>query len=735
MESFTGLALDVSKVWLPGVPPEPVSAGAATLPSSWRPLLHWQPLTHLRGVGLELLARRQLPSVGHEQARDALWASLNVVALQQAPKAVWITGKEGLGKHTLTRWLRQRVVELGGALAMDLPHATFDSPGEGLRRGLEHLLKTWRLEADQLKRRATQALEALSLPEGASAAVIAGYLTALLRATITTPSTSMSGAVVGVATQESADEEAAALSVLNRGGLGSLDERLRLISLLLQAMCVHPDDPTRATIRPIVMCIESPRAGLSEATLLADYLVRTCPLRPLPVLCVLVDVYESPEPPIGSHLLALREEPSTVSIPLQPLPDKSIHALLTQHGPAPALLDHMTAAASGSPMLAALHLEDALERGHLALGRKGFRYNSPTPPPVLPLETLWLERVRRLLQQWPDHEQHIGRFALEIAAALGAHIDAENWRAICRTALIDIPEGLAEGLVSCGLARGTAWGWSFRHETLRRSIEQDAIRRGRWADHQRRCAAYFQGLASHSTATSSPWLDPNGRRARHLIAAGDDSDALEPLVRASLGALTDQNTALARLYLDLHRGCLERTFDPNLTPRALAMNQRVLKLCAAADPFVIPPTAATPNPPPSPGELAEQAYVLAQQLTSPPLIAHAALTLALCTLNTDPARSRQLMQRAAPPTSGPLARAFPSPASRRSARPKRPPARPPLRRRRARRRPPRGARHPSPRRQPAPRPLYAPPRSTLRRPPHPPAQHPRPRPPLRPPAA
>jgi eukaryotic-like serine/threonine-protein kinase len=604
IETLTGFALNVSKVWLPAQASQLGGAAEVVadegLPRSWRPLLDWHPQTHVRGVGLELLARRQLPPVGHEQARDALWGALTEAVREGEPRAVWLTGAEGDGKRALGLWLRRRVNELGVATALELPQSALDAPGAGILRTLDALLKTWGLDAAPTKRRAQEALEGLTLPEDAAPKALAAYLTQLLRV----------GAreAVDAETIESSDAagrvDEEALRALAYGGLGSVEQRARLLTLLLHGM---------ARRRPVLLCVEVPSGCVTEGALLVEHLICRSALRPLPILCVLIDIGERASG-ADAALPALAGHPALTTVALAPLPNADLQALLTQHlGAAPALAASMAADARGSALLTALRLEDALERGDLLLGRQGFRPRDPAQPWPDDLNALWMQRVNRLLQQWPDHEQHIGRFVLEIAAALGAHVENEVWRAVCRSALMDIPEGLVAGLVCCGLARDAPWGWSFRHDTLRRSLEADARRRGRWSDHHRRCAAYWM-----SGPATSPWACAEGRRARHLLAAGDAAAALEPLRRAITRADADGNALLKASYIQL-------------------LQDTVAKLPPAPPPLPQPPPLAAPlallaqaDEALGRGELASARRIVSLALASAVRSGHATAAVSAC---------------------------------------------------------------------------------------------------------
>jgi tetratricopeptide (TPR) repeat protein len=175
----------------------------------------------------------------------------------------------------------------------------------------------------------------------------------------------------------------------------------------------------------------------------------------------------------------------------------------------------------GHPLLAVQIVGDWVDRGLLEPADGGFRLREGERV-ELPdeLHEVWSSRIDRALVARPDSDT----LAVELAAALGADVDGNEWRECCSLAGIEPSDGLVEDLVSRRLARegeqGLVHGWSFVHGMLRESIERRSQEQGRAHAHHATCARMLRSREGVGLAT---------RLGRHLVAAGEAEQALGPL--------------------------------------------------------------------------------------------------------------------------------------------------------------------------------------------------------------
>ncbi len=91
----------------------------------------------LPGLGLSLHGVREVPLVGREAEREALWTALRDAVASRSPRAVCLRGPSGVGKSRLARWLGEVAEELGVATAVS---ARFEPAWHDLSRSVSQLL-------------------------------------------------------------------------------------------------------------------------------------------------------------------------------------------------------------------------------------------------------------------------------------------------------------------------------------------------------------------------------------------------------------------------------------------------------------------------------------------------------------------------------------------------------------------------------------------------------------------
>jgi tetratricopeptide (TPR) repeat protein len=182
---------------------------------------------------------------------------------------------------------------------------------------------------------------------------------------------------------------------------------------------------------------------------------------------------------------------------------------------------------AGNPLFAVQLVGDWVERGMLEAGPRGFGLRGGEAALVeLPddIHDMWRRRLDRLVARF---DRDAAMRSLELAAALGVDIDGAEWDLACELSGWKVPEGIVEAMVERRMADRTDRGWCFAHAMLRESVERTARRAGRWPAHHRACCRALRHMARGEASGVAE------RLARHLLAAGDRAEALEPLLVAA----------------------------------------------------------------------------------------------------------------------------------------------------------------------------------------------------------
>jgi len=261
---------------------------------------------------------------------------------------------------------------------------------------------------------------------------------------------------------------------------------------------------------------------------------------PLPVFLLLTarDEVVAERPAEAAALAELLELPGASSLEVPPLPPEDRAALVRELlGLSGDLAAQVDARTGGNPLFAVQLVGDWVQRGLLAVATEGFVLR-PGAAAHIPddLHQVWSDRVGRLLEAQPAG----AREALEIASALGSAVDRVEWEAACAAAGVACPPRLLDSLVASRLALRRQEGWDFVHAMLRESVERLAREAGRWAAHNRACAAM---LAPRAAAGERGFAE---RLGRHLLLAGDHAAALAPLLDGARERRGTSDYALAQ---------------------------------------------------------------------------------------------------------------------------------------------------------------------------------------------
>ncbi len=456
-----------------GEAPRAGRVGAPPIPESWRPSASVRPGT-LPGAGLGLFAMREPPFVGRIAERDRIWAELRAAAAGGTARLVLLRGPAGVGKSRIARWLARRAEETGGSWQVQVLHEPQAGPGHGLAPALARLLRVRSRDPRLAEEEARLALGRLGLRDPRDVRdMVAAFV---------------------------------------RPGAPTEEPIRRLVEQL-------------ADRRPLVVWLDDLQWGIDTLAWLERCLAGSRPLsRPVLFVGTVRDSDLHDRPHEAALLDRLEALPRTTTIPLGPLPDSDHGDLVRRSlGLAGELAASVALRTGGNPLFAMALVGDWVRRGILEPTPAGLQLVSGAPD-ELPtrLADVWLARVDDALRA---SRRGWGR-AIELAATLGGAIDFEEWRRLVAGTEPDDLIELVEVLLRRGLATsgpgGPEAGWSFAHGMLREAIEGRSMREGRGAGLHRACAAMLR---------SRPAPAPE-RVARHLVAAGDLAEALEPLHEA-----------------------------------------------------------------------------------------------------------------------------------------------------------------------------------------------------------
>jgi len=312
--------------------------------------------------------------------------------------------------------------------------------------------------------------------------------------------------------------------------------------------------------RPVLALFDDVQWG-AESIAFARHLLERHGERPTPVLLLLTVRDESlAERPFEAaalgELLAL---PGTTALAVPPL-SREDRAALTHRvlGLADDLADEVDARTGGNPLFAVQLVGDWVQRGVIEVGETGFVLR-PGAEAWLPddLHQVWADRVSRLLEDLPEGSGQ----AIEIAAILSPFVERREWEAACGAAGVPCPPQLLESLVASRLALRTEEGWTFVHAMLRESVERLAREAGRYAAHNRACAAM---LALRAAAGERGTAERSGR---HLLLAGERDAALEPLLQGARERRETSDYPAALALLGRREEALQALGSPLADPR------------------------------------------------------------------------------------------------------------------------------------------------------------------------
>jgi tetratricopeptide (TPR) repeat protein len=481
----------------------PDACGPPPIPRDWRAA--GTPADRAPAVALGLFGFRSIPLVGRDRERDALWNALRKVRATGAAHAVVLHGVGGVGKSRLAGWLAERAGEVGAATVLRATHNPVGVGSSALARMLADYTRCSRLAFEDAREHLRTAFDTASEYE-------------------------LSAAI--------------ALMFPERGEgiprFATPGERYDAFALVLERIAAD----------------RVPLVWLEDAHWSAEAVALTLHLidpnrRPAPALVVLTMRDDLAE---GTRIRDLVERERVVDLPIPALTpaehSQLVGSMLTLERELAAQVGQRT---HGNPLFAVQLVADWVERGILIARGDGFSLApnaSVTVPPSI--QEFWGGRTAHFVDAMHEHRADEIRTMLEVAAALGQEVDADEWRRACARAGPAIPDRFVDVLCGQALAVEREHGWAFIHGMLRESVEHEAVTRGSWRDVNRSCAESLGEPANPASAES------NERIGRHWAAADQPERAVAPLLRAARQLITTSDYERVEVLLDDRRRLLER---------------------------------------------------------------------------------------------------------------------------------------------------------------------------------
>ncbi len=465
--------------------PMAVNPGTFTPPVSrfWRRADPGSLPVNFQDAGLGLYGLRAIPMVGRDAEREAIWSALMEVAGQGRAQVMVLHGPIGVGKSRLVEWMLERAHELGAAQPWTAAHTPDAEGAEGLRDMLSRRLGCLGLDNKGTRERLERILKDYGSQDPEAADVLSGWLQPDLESTL----------------QESPDAHQGPLA--------------QMVALLGQE-------------RAVMMWLDNAQWD-RQAVAMARFLLEQREALPVPVLMLLTVSDEAlvEHPEANADIEALLALDGAKALQVSPLPDAEYAQLVRellnlQEGLAAAL----TQRTRGNPLFAVKLINDWIERDALKLGKGGFGLPpGDTAPLPKAIDQVWSERLERFAQG-PLAQQI--RYALELAAVLGAKVHLQEWRTACQLGSFAPDDDLLERLQQARLVVVEPEHWAFANSMLRETLLSSAAKGGRTAGHHR-----FVANALHKVHGQSPGV---ARRIGIHLAQGQSwEQALAYLLSAA----------------------------------------------------------------------------------------------------------------------------------------------------------------------------------------------------------
>lgn len=462
-------------------------------PKTWRREAFNDQFGQLLGAGLGLWGLRTIPMVDRDAERDLIYAAILATRSDHEKRCIVLDGPRGAGKSRIIEWLSQRAHELSIAHPLKALHYQDHIQAPGIVRAMMYALQCQNLTRDKALERIRQFLSEHRLaPE---------YDDALPMLELMRLHDDPEHPIPGIRFTDAQEQ------------YGVLCRFLRRMT--------HD--------RPVILWMDD----VHYSTYSMDFMrflftERQAEDIPVILLCTArsEDLEEdSPQAAAYRNMLASDHVTKLDIAPLNAEAHlKLVHELI---GLDDSLCQQVAQRTGGMPLFAIQLVGDWIERGVLVPGEAGFKVKEGASI-ELPdsLHELWLSRLRLIFRESKRQSNAIEQ--LEIAACLGCHFDADEWRIACELAELGNVTKTLDCMLAHRLFEVRYPSAQFTHDLLRESLLRYAHENNRLRAHHLVCAEMLQTYFSDAL----PFYDE--RRAEHLFAAEAWEMCIEPFLHAGI---------------------------------------------------------------------------------------------------------------------------------------------------------------------------------------------------------
>lgn len=463
-------------------------------PKTWRREAFNDQFGQLLCAGLGLWGLRTIPLVDRDAERDLIYDRLLATRSDHQARCIILDGPRGTGKSRIIEWISQRAHELSIAHTLKAIHYQDHIQAPGIARAMTYALVCQNLTRNLALERIESFLSEHPLqPEFDDALPMLELM------------------------QLEDDPEHPIANIR----FDSAEEQYFVLARFLKRV-THD--------RPVILWLDDihySKFGMDFVRfILTDEVAKQIPVL---FLCTTRNEDLDDAQPQAESMRELLEVPTVIRRSIAPLAYedqlKLVHELI---GLDDDLCEQVAQRTSGMPLFAIQIVGDWIERGVLIPSSTGFVVKEGVSL-ALPdsLHELWISRLHLIFKDSKKFGNARPIEQLEIAACLGNHFDADEWRIACEMAELGNVAKTVEAMLEHKLFEMKYPNIQFAHDLLRESLLRNARENNRFKDHHMICADMLRAYFSDALTFY------HERRAEHLYAANAWEACIDPLLQAA----------------------------------------------------------------------------------------------------------------------------------------------------------------------------------------------------------
>lgn len=487
-------------------------SSAVPAPKTWRREAFNDQFGQLLCAGLGLWGLRTIPLVDRDAERDLIYEQLMAMRSDHDARCVVLDGPRGTGKSRIIEWMSQRAHELSIAHTLKAIHYQDHIQAPGIVRAMTYALACQNLTRNFALERIEAFLSEHPLqPE-------------------------FDDALPMLELMQLEDDPGHPIPNIR---FDSAEEQYFVLARFLKRI---------AHDRPVILWLDDIHYSTFGMDFVRYFLTDEVAKHiPALFLCTTRNEDLDESQPQASSMRELLDVPTVIRLAIAPLAYedqlKLVHELI---GLDDDLCEQVAQRTSGMPLFAIQIVGDWIERGVLIPSSTGFVVKEGVSIDLPDsLHELWLSRLHLIFKDVKKYGSARPLEQLEIAACLGNHFDADEWRIACEMAELGNIAKTLEAMLEHKLFEMKYPNVQFAHDLLRESLLRNARENNRYKDHHMVCADMLRAYFSDVLAFY------HERRAEHLFAADAWEASIEPLLLAS--KLRQQRCEFSTSYMLLQQ--------------------------------------------------------------------------------------------------------------------------------------------------------------------------------------